>query len=204
MDNTKHREEKRKWRIWKVWQKLACFCLCSHPRGEAACSLLSQCHHRGRNLTEILRSSHISHVLCWEHWLEHMAAKLQPGCSPLSAISYWETHPDGKLWLVEKLSESGFTHTKGLQSTLKAKGCQHKGFCCTFKNTTKPKNTQEHCLGTTTLLLFMNTHTGNHTEPQTNREHNNPQSSFLCNPSVNQVQQCVGTAKAKCLGSQGF
>lgn len=105
------------------------------------------------------------------------------------------------------LSKSGFTHRTGLQSTLKAKDHQHKVSAARLKIpiTTKPKNTPEHCLGTSTLLLFMNTHTRNHREPQTNGEDNNPsQSAFFCNPSLNEVQECVEHSKSKVFEVPGF
>lgn len=112
----------------------------------------------------------------WDAWLQNF--------SQCVLVCQWaltgKTHPDVKIWLVEMLRKSGFTHRTGLQSTLKAKDHQHKVSAARLKTpiTTKPKNTPEHCLGTTTLLLFMNTHTRNHTEPQTNGEDNNPPSQI--------------------------
>lgn len=52
---TKYQQEKRKQRIWKLWQKLACFCPCTNPRREAACAITVSplCQKSDRNIQKL-------------------------------------------------------------------------------------------------------------------------------------------------------
>lgn len=109
-----------------------------------------------------------------------------------------KTHPDVQIWLVEVGDAQEiriYTHNRSAIHIKSKKYFQHFASVAYLKIsiTTKLKNTQEHWLGTSTLLLFRNTHTGNHTYPQTKTL----QSPFSCNPTLNEVQEWLEYSKTK-------
>lgn len=151
-------------------------------------------HHCVTTVTEIWQEYSEAHIFStcfvgstgWNSWLQNSNL-----CVLVCQRSLTEkTHSDIKNWLVEMLSKPRFTHRTGLQLTLKAKKrLPH----LKIPTTTKPKNTQGYWLGTTTLLLFRKTHTGNHTNNWGRQRP--PQSPFFCNPTLNEEQERMEYSK---------